>query len=131
MIIQGGKWTITMKSNSNLALLDKLWTYLVLGLVGEQIETSGGPQEDEDFVCGAIVATRPRGNRIQIWVKEKDNVEKINALGKRLIAVLEINDHSGVSVEFSVGPVSTLIVVVAPPVCTKHADHVSHMLTYE
>ncbi|EFP83819.2 uncharacterized protein PGTG_09532 [Puccinia graminis f. sp. tritici CRL 75-36-700-3] len=104
---KGGKWTITMKSNSNLALLDKLWTYLVLGLVGEQIETSSTSpqqqqqQQDEDLVCGAIVATRPRGNRIQIWVKEKDNVEKINSLGKRLINVLEINDHSGVSVEFS------------------------------
>lgn len=74
----------------------------MLGLVGEQIETSTGPQDD-DFVCGAIVATRPRGNRIQIWVKEKDNVEKINFLGKRLINVLEITDHSGVSVDFSVG----------------------------
>ncbi|KNF03345.1 hypothetical protein PSTG_03310 [Puccinia striiformis f. sp. tritici PST-78] len=100
---KGGKWTITIKSSSNLALLDKLWTYLVLGLVGEQVENahhSKGEEEDH-FVCGAIVATRPRGNRIQIWVKEKDNVDKINGLGKRLINLLEINEHSGVSVDFS------------------------------
>ncbi|POW00804.1 hypothetical protein PSTT_12901 [Puccinia striiformis] len=92
---KGGKWTITIKSSSNLALLDKLWTYLVLGLVGEQVENahhSKGEEEDH-FVCGAIVATRPRGNRIQIWVKEKDN-------GNDLLT-LEINEHSGVSVDFS------------------------------
>ncbi|CAH7685441.1 hypothetical protein BY996DRAFT_7041386 [Phakopsora pachyrhizi] len=91
---KGGKWTMTMKSNSNLALLDKLWTYLVLGLVGEQVDLY-------DDVCGAIVSTRPKGNRVQIWVREKGNVEKVNGLGKRLISLLEINEDMGVSVEFT------------------------------
>ncbi|MBW0463837.1 hypothetical protein O181_003552 [Austropuccinia psidii MF-1] len=91
---KGGKWTLTIKAISNLVLLDKLWTYLVLGLVGEQIDIN-------DDICGAVVATRPRGNRIQIWIRDKENVEKINGLGKRLINLLEINENTGVSVEFS------------------------------
>lgn len=94
-LLQGGKWTVTMKQ-ANIHLLDRLWTYLVLGLVGEEVDL-------HDDVCGAIIATRPRGNRLQVWVREKDNVERVNGLGKRLIQLLEITEETGVSVEFSVG----------------------------
>ncbi|KAH9814320.1 hypothetical protein DFH28DRAFT_928913 [Melampsora americana] len=89
----GGKWTLTMKQ-PNPPLLDRIWTFLVLGLVGEEVDVL-------DDVCGAIVATRPRGNRVQVWMREKSNVERVNGLGKRLMKVLEINEESGISLEFS------------------------------
>lgn len=89
----GGKWTLTVKQ-PNPQLLDRIWTFLVLGLVGEEVDVF-------DDVCGAIVATRPRGNRVQVWMREKSNIERVNGLGKRLMKVLEINEESGVSLEFS------------------------------
>lgn len=96
--LQGGKWTLTIRT-PNTSTLDRLWTYLVLALVGEEVDL-------HDDVCGAVVATRPRGNRLQIWVRDKTNVERVNGLGKRIIKLLEITEESGVAVDFSVRPLA-------------------------
>lgn len=42
---EGGKWTLTIKSNP--PLLDRSWLWLVLALVGEQLD------DVSDEVCGA------------------------------------------------------------------------------
>lgn len=91
---KGGKWTILLKAKS-AARVDEFWCNLLLALVGEQIEP-------EEFVTGAVCSVRDRGHRVQIWVKDRSNVDQINQVGKMLAELLGIADGQNVSMEFSV-----------------------------
>jgi translation initiation factor 4E len=88
---QGGKWVITMKNNP--ALLDRCWQWLVMALIGEELD-------ERDEVCGAVVSLRSKIDRIQLWTRGKDDVEKINSLGKRLVKVLDVAEEPGIGLEF-------------------------------
>lgn len=91
---KGGKWTILLKAK-NAARVDEFWCNLLLALVGEQIEP-------EEFVTGAMCSVRDRGNRIQIWVKDRNNVDHINQVGKAIADCLGIAEGMNVSMDFSV-----------------------------
>lgn len=88
----GGKWVIIVKNNH--WLLDRCWTWLVMGLIGEEID-------ENDEITGAVVSTRPRGDRIQIWTR-MTSVDECNELAKKLIKILEIGEgnNNNVSLEF-------------------------------
>ncbi|KAI5891896.1 translation initiation factor eIF4e [Schizophyllum commune H4-8] len=49
-IANGGKWVLTMKNNPQL--LDRCWNWLVMALVGEELE------EGHDEICGAVLSLR-------------------------------------------------------------------------
>ncbi|KAF9053933.1 translation initiation factor eIF4e [Hymenopellis radicata] len=93
----GGKWVLTMKNAPDL--LDRCWFDLCMALVGEQIESSIGGSEDGE-ICGAVVSLRSKVDRIQVWVRSKDNVGRVNDIGKRIVEVLGVSDADGVGVEF-------------------------------
>ncbi|TIB78288.1 hypothetical protein E3Q23_00831 [Wallemia mellicola] len=89
----GGKWVIIVR-NSHW-LLDRCWSWLVMGLVGEEID-------DDDLITGAVVSTRPRGDRIQVWTRQT-KVEECNEIARKLIKILEIgndNNNNNISLEF-------------------------------
>ncbi|KXN84467.1 Eukaryotic translation initiation factor 4E type 2 [Leucoagaricus sp. SymC.cos] len=71
----GGKWVLTMKNNPEL--LDRCWSWLAMALVGQELE-------DGDEICGAVVSLRTKVDRIQLWTRSKDDVEKLNTIGKRM-----------------------------------------------
>jgi len=50
-----------------------------------------------------VVSLRAKIDRIQLWTREKENVEAINALGKKLIKLLDLQDESAIGLEFQVG----------------------------
>jgi len=88
---EGGKWVLTMKSNSEL--LDRCWAYLAMALVGEELE-------ERDEICGAVVSLRAKVDRIQVWLRMKDDVERINQIGKRLVKLLDIEQEPSIGLEF-------------------------------
>lgn len=90
---KGGKWTITFRLR-NPALVDRSWLWLVLGLIGEQLD-------EKDETCGAVCSIRPRGNRIALWVRDRDDVEKVNRIGRKLVSLLELEKEPGVAMEFT------------------------------
>ncbi|MCO5599882.1 hypothetical protein L7F22_053989 [Adiantum nelumboides] len=90
---KGGKWTITLRG-SNQALLDRSWMWLVLALIGENID-------EADDICGAVVSTRTKGDRIALWIRDKSNVDLVNKIGRKFVSVLDLEKESGVSLEFS------------------------------
>ncbi len=92
----GGKWVLTMKNAPDL--LDRCWFDLCMALVGEQIESGGGSEDGE--ICGAVVSLRSKVDRIQVWVRSKDNVGRVNDIGKRIVEVLGVTEADGVGVEF-------------------------------
>ncbi|KAG6918204.1 hypothetical protein DXG01_015993 [Tephrocybe rancida] len=87
----GGKWVLTMKNNP--ALLDRCWSWLTMALVGEELE-------EGDEICGAVVSLRSKVDRIQVWTRSKDEVEKLNAIGKKLVKLLDVSEADGIGLEF-------------------------------
>ncbi|KAJ7229188.1 translation initiation factor eIF 4e-like domain-containing protein [Mycena pura] len=88
----GGKWVLTMKNNP--ALLDRCWNWLAMALVGEELE------EGQDLICGAVVSLRSKVDRIQVWTRFKDDVERLNAMGKKLVKLLDVSEADGIGLEF-------------------------------
>lgn len=91
---QGGKWVITMRNNP--ALLDQCWKWLAMALIGEELE------EGDDEICGAVVSLRSKVDRIQVWTRSKEDVERLNGIGKRLIKLLDVSEADGIGLEFQV-----------------------------
>jgi len=89
----GGKWVLTMKNNP--ALLDRCWNWLAMALVGEELE-------EGDEICGAVVSLRTKVDRIQVWTRSKDDVEKLNGIGKRLVKLLDVSEADNIGLEFQV-----------------------------
>jgi hypothetical protein len=91
----GGKWVLTMKNNPQL--LDRCWAWLAMALVGEDLDES-------DEICGAVVSLRSKVDRIQLWTRSKDDVEKINSIGKKMVKLLDVSETDGIGLEFQVIP---------------------------
>lgn len=89
----GGKWVLTMKNNPQL--LDRCWSWLAMALVGEDLD-------DGDEICGAVVSLRSKVDRIQLWTRSKEDVEKINSIGRKLVKLLDVSEADGIGLEFQV-----------------------------
>jgi len=89
----GGKWVLTMKNNPTL--LDRCWSWLAMALVGEELE-------EGDDICGAVVSLRSKVDRIQVWTRSKEDVEKLNRIGKKLVKLLDVSEADGIGLEFQV-----------------------------
>lgn len=50
-----------------------------------------------------VVSLRAKIDRIQLWTRGKENVEAINALGKKLIKLLDLQEEPTIGLEFQVG----------------------------
>jgi len=87
----GGKWVLTMKNNP--ALLDRCWNWLAMALVGEELE-------EGDEICGAVVSLRSKVDRIQVWTRSKEEVEKLNSIGKKLVKLLDVSEADNIGLEF-------------------------------
>lgn len=92
---QGGKWVLTMKNNP--VLLDRCWAWLAMALVGEELE-------EGDEICGAVVSLRSKVDRIQLWTRSKDDVERLNGIGKKLVKLLDVSEADSIGLEFQVRP---------------------------
>lgn len=89
----GGKWVLTMKNNP--ALLDRCWSWLAMALVGEELE-------EGDEICGAVVSLRSKVDRIQVWTRNKEDVERLNGIGKKLVKLLDVSEADSIGLEFQV-----------------------------
>lgn len=89
----GGKWVLTMKNNPTL--LDRCWSWLAMALVGEELE-------EGDEICGAVVSLRSKVDRIQVWTRSKEDVERLNGIGKKLVKLLDVSEADGIGLEFQV-----------------------------
>ncbi|KAI9513320.1 translation initiation factor eIF 4e-like domain-containing protein [Russula earlei] len=86
----GGKWVLTVANNP--ALLDLCWLELTLALINEEID-------EGDEICGAVVSLGSEVDRIQLWTRTKDDIEKLNGIGRK-IAKLLLSDAEGIGIEF-------------------------------
>ncbi|KAF9941164.1 hypothetical protein BGZ65_004929 [Modicella reniformis] len=89
----GGRWSLTLV-NKDRDLLDRCWMELSYALVGEQLDAG-------DDICGAVLSRRIKADRLAVWVRDKENVEAINGIGKRLIKILDLAKEN-ISLEFMI-----------------------------
>ncbi|KAF9920506.1 hypothetical protein FBU30_009647 [Linnemannia zychae] len=89
----GGRWVVTLLTR-NAELLDRCWMELAYALVGEQLDLG-------DDICGAVLSRRTKADRLAVWVRDKDNIEAINGIGKRLIKILDLSKER-ISLEFQI-----------------------------
>ncbi|EIW51656.1 translation initiation factor eIF4e [Trametes versicolor FP-101664 SS1] len=87
----GGKWVLTMKNNPQL--LDRCWSWLAMALVGEDLD-------EGDEICGAVVSLRSKVDRIQVWTRSKEDVEKINGIARKMVKLLDVSEADGIGLEF-------------------------------
>ncbi|KAF9085358.1 hypothetical protein BGX29_001993 [Mortierella sp. GBA35] len=89
----GGRWIVTLLTK-NPELLDRCWMDLAYALVGEQLDLG-------DDICGAVLSRRTKADRLAVWVRDKDNVDVVNGIGKRLIKFLDLAKEK-ISLEFQI-----------------------------
>ncbi|KAI1311291.1 hypothetical protein EDD11_003504 [Mortierella claussenii] len=89
----GGRWILTLSSR-NVELLDRCWMELAYALVGEQLDAG-------DDICGAVLSRRTKADRLAVWVRDKENVQAINGIGKRLIQILDLAKER-ITLEFQI-----------------------------
>jgi len=82
---KGGRWTIII--NKNKAHLDKMWLWLLLACVGEQLD------DDQNQICGAVVNIRKGGDKLCLWTKDAENKDATIKIGQALKKVLELPDN--------------------------------------
>ena len=66
-----------------------------MALVGEELD-------EGDEICGAVVSLRSKVDRIQVWTRSKDDVEKVNGIGRKLVKLLDVSEADGIGLEFQV-----------------------------
>jgi len=93
---KGGRWSFQIKEKGNL---DKMWCYLLLAAVGEQLEP-----EDSNLVCGCVFNvkkvhgknTREKTEviRLSLWCRNHEgNEERIKQIGIAMKKGLELEDE--------------------------------------
>lgn len=114
---KGGKWVLTMKNNPQL--LDRCWNWLAMALVGEDLD-------EGDEICGAVVSLRSKVDRIQLWTRSKDDLEKINGIGRKMVKLLDVSEADSIGLEFQYNsddrpPPNKFLSIQAVPTSTYRA----------
>lgn len=96
----GGKWVMIVRGQQPLT--DSIWSNLAMALVGQVLDPMNS-------VCGIVVSTRPRMERIQVWTRARNDYPALNALANRIMSAanLDTRELEGVSLEFNVRLPST------------------------
>jgi translation initiation factor 4E len=102
--VNGGKWVLTMKNNR--ALLDRCWSRPAMVLAGEELQDGGE-------ICGTVIGLRNKVDRVLVWTRSKDDVERLNGIGKKLVKLLDFSEVDGIALEFQVRQVLHLLHVFA------------------
>lgn len=68
---EGGRWLIQVMKEKRNEMLDFYWLELLMAIVGEQFD------EGSDYICGAVVNVRQKGDKISLWTKDASK-EDIN-----------------------------------------------------
>jgi len=90
----GGKWQIRLKREE--VCLDGYWQNLALALIGETAD-------EGNEICGAVMSRRRGGDRLAIWVRQKDDKEAILKLGRKIrdLIIEDVNADADFTMEYT------------------------------
>ncbi|KAK0427523.1 hypothetical protein QR680_010275 [Steinernema hermaphroditum] len=81
--VKGGRWIINVDRSKRDKLLNSYWMELLVAMVGEQLP-------DSEFICGAAVSCRNKGDKISIWTRYANKDEHNLRIGAKLKQVLRL-----------------------------------------
>jgi len=69
---EGGRWLVQVEKSRRNDFLDTYWLELLMAMIGEQFD------DCSDYICGAVVNVRQKGDKISLWTKDasKENVNR-------------------------------------------------------
>ena len=81
-----------------------------MALVGEELD-------ERDEIGGAVVSLRSKVDRIQLWTRSKDDVEKLNSIGCKFVKLLDVSEADGIGLEFQVSALGAPPFRTTDPLC--------------
>ena len=70
----GGRWLLQIEKLKR-EQTDFFWLELLMAMIGEQFEELG------EYICGAVVNVRNKGDKISLWTKDATKTEKNKRIG--------------------------------------------------
>jgi len=74
----GGRWLINLDKKQRMNSLDNFWLEVMLCLIGESFD------DHSQYVNGAVVSVRPKGDKIGMWLGDSNASESITTVGRRV-----------------------------------------------
>lgn len=72
--LNGGKWTYSIPKRDGKKLIDDMWLYTALAMIGENFEAG-------EELCGAVISLRKAGDRVAVWTKTADDEKACLEIG--------------------------------------------------
>jgi len=84
MNVDGGRWLMEIDRQLRNEQLNSKWLETLLAIIGETLEVGNKRQ-----ICGAIVQSRRRVDRVGIWTADAANVECVRHIGEKYRGLLQ------------------------------------------
>ena len=88
---RGGRWLINLDKKQRLPNLDNFWLEVMLCLIGEAFD------EHSQYVNGAVVSVRNKGDKIGMWLGDSSQADSIITVGKK------VKDRLGIDLKVTLG----------------------------
>eukprot|EP00092_Neocalanus_flemingeri_P026087 GFUD01028273.1.p1 GENE.GFUD01028273.1~~GFUD01028273.1.p1 ORF type:complete len:276 (-),score=79.62 GFUD01028273.1:60-887(-) len=75
----GGRWMVGFPKAEAQGKLDKRWMEILFMLMGEQVQEEGAK-----LVTGAEVCVRKKGDRLEVWVEDANNMRGLVDVGREM-----------------------------------------------
>ncbi|CAD5224504.1 unnamed protein product [Bursaphelenchus okinawaensis] len=85
--VKGGRWLVIIHKAQRATKLDELWLEIMMAIIGEQFEGHG------DFICGAAVNVRQKGDKIALWTSDASLDDVNRRIGMILKNKLGLDDN--------------------------------------
>jgi len=72
----GGKWNYSIPKKDGKKVIDDMWLYTLLAMIGENFESG-------HELCGAVISLRKAGDRVAVWTKSADDEKACMEIGRQ------------------------------------------------
>uniref|UniRef100_A0A6U4ILI6 EIF-4F 25 kDa subunit n=1 Tax=Hemiselmis andersenii TaxID=464988 RepID=A0A6U4ILI6_HEMAN len=72
----GGKWTYSIPKKDGKKLIDDLWLYTILAMIGENFDCG-------HELCGAVISLRKAGDRVAVWTRSANDEKSCMEIGRQ------------------------------------------------
>jgi len=84
MNVDGGRWLLEIDRQYRNEQLNSKWLETLLAIIGETLETNEKRQ-----ICGAIVQSRRRVDRVGLWTSDADDFDSVREIGETYRSLLK------------------------------------------
>mmetsp|Transcript_10868 Transcript_10868/g.26921 ORF Transcript_10868/g.26921 Transcript_10868/m.26921 type:complete len:230 (-) Transcript_10868:64-753(-) len=77
----GGKWTYSIPKKDGKKVIDDMWLYSALALIGENLDSG-------EELCGAVISLRKAGDRVAVWTRNADQEAAVKEIGEQFKAAI-------------------------------------------